>query len=285
MKFNSLSIFISFLFLSTVVLQSHSDGRANRDRDNTGAPGGQMGGNGLQITCQNCHENGNFEVGINLELLDENDVAVSEFIPNNNYTAKVTIEKLSGEDPDGYGFQMVSLVDANDSDVNGWVDGGFSSNIQLILANSTGRVYAEHHSISESNEFTAQWKAPDVNTGDVSFYIAGVGVNANGGSTGDHAATPIKVTFSESSTTSLTDLNASVDINVFPNPTVDYIAINCELESYVVEIFQNGRIVNSIVSNRGNSTIRMEELSTGVFYVRIKDENNQVVGIKKVVKI
>ena len=193
MKHRNLTLVSLFIFFSIMILQSHSDGRANRDRDNTGAPGGQTGANGL-ISCQNCHSNGNFDVSLNLELLDVNNNSITEYIPNEVYTAKVTIETLSGDTPNGYGFQMVSLIDSDDSDVNGWMDSEHSSNVQLVLANSTGRIYAEHHSLSTTNEFTASWTAPETNSGDVSFYVAGIGANGNSGSTGDHAPTPIKIT-------------------------------------------------------------------------------------------
>ena len=172
MKFRTITLVGMLLLFIAFLFQSHSAGRAgNNNRDNTGAPGGQAGGNGRQISCENCHSGGNIEVGLNLELLDLNNNPIERYIPNEVYTAKVTIATLSDATPNGYGFQMVSLLDTDNSDVNGWIEDTHSSNVQLALANSTGRVYAEQDGTSTSNEFIIEWRAPEANNGDVSFYF------------------------------------------------------------------------------------------------------------------
>ena len=92
MRFTNKLFVFSVIVGAFLILQAHADGRAGRDRDNTGAPGGQSGGGGRQITCNNCHENGALEVALNMSLLDENENPVETYVPNEVYTAKVTID-------------------------------------------------------------------------------------------------------------------------------------------------------------------------------------------------
>jgi len=273
-----------FVLLGVLILQSHSDGRANRDRDNTGAPGGQMGGNGMSITCQNCHENGTFEVGLDLELLDADDQVVTEYIPNEVYTAKVRIATLSGDSPSGYGFQMVSLVDSDNSDINGWTDAEHSDNVQLVLANSTGRVYAEHNNISTTNEFTAQWTAPAEDSGDISFYIAGIGANGNGASSGDHAPTPIRLTFAESKSTNTISLDPEIELSIFPNPTAEFLNITGEIENKTIEIYKGDTFLKSVKANDEKLILPIDELKNGLYFILVKNRDNQIIATKSIVK-
>lgn len=285
MKYKNTTLVSTIVFFTLIILQSHSDGRATRDRDNTGAPGGQVGGGGMAISCQNCHENGAFEVGLKLELLDTNNNPITEYIPDQTYIAKVIIESLSGNAPSGYGFQMASLIDSDDSDVKGWDSDGLSENVQLVLAKSTGRVYAEHNSVSTSNEFTAEWKAPKSNSGDVSFYVAGVGANSNGASSGDHAPTPIKVTLPESSTSSTSDINRKIDINIYPNPTSNYLNINGEVKSKIIEIYRQQVLIQSITAKNETEVINLTQLASGVYFIVVKNAKNVIFKTERIVKL
>ena len=285
MKYKNLTIVGSFILFCVFILQGHSGGRANgNNRDNTGAPGGQTGGNGSLISCQNCHSGGNFEVGLTLELLDVNDNPIEQYTPNEIYMTKVTITSLSGAAPNGYGFQMVSLFDADDSDVNGWVDSGHSDNVQLAVAASTGRVYAEHDGVSSTNEFIAEWQAPASNSGDISFYLAGVGVNGNGGSSGDHTAIQVKMTLSELITTSTFETNQATEIAVYPNPTAQNINIKGAIKNKFIEIYQSEKLVRSIKSENENLQLSLGNLGSGIYFVVIKNEDNQIITAKKVIK-
>lgn len=262
---------VAFILIGFVLFQAHADGRATRGRDNTGAPGGQMGGGGNTINCTNCHSNANFEVGLSLELLDAENNIVTEYVPNQEYTARVTIETLSGT-PTGWGFQMVSLLESNDADVNGWIDDMHSDNVQLTTINGLNRRYAEHNGLSSSNEFSAQWIAPAASSGDVIFYIAGLGSNSNNGSGGDHAPEPIQVSFPESTTTSTSDENNELNIQLYPNPAINQIQISGHLPSQV-SIFSNqgNEMRHQILSDGSTDTysIDVTNLDAGIYFLRM----------------
>ena len=283
MKYRNIIFAWAIIFSSVMLFQAHSDGRATRGRDNTGAPGGQGGGNG-PITCNNCHNNGSFDTALNLELLDANDNPITEYIPNQTYIARVTIETVSGMDPSGYGFQMVSLLDSNDSDVNGWVETGISSNVQLTRIDNLDRVFAEHNDLSSSNVFTAVWTAPAQNSGDLSFYVAGIAANSNQASSGDTSPELIKVTFAESETTSTSQINANFDLDIYPNPSSEFINISGDIENKFVEIYQFGKLLQTMESNSKNATLSLNNYSAGLYILVLRDKNKQVLASRKLVK-
>ena len=275
----------TFFIIMVLLLQAHSDGRATRDRDNTGAPGGQSGGNGMMITCSNCHSNGGFDLALNLELFDADNNPISEYTPNETYVARVTIESVTGDSPSGYGFQMVSLIDSDDSDVDGWSGAGLSSNVQLTFANSTGRVYAEHNNLSESNEFTAEWVAPEVNSGAVSFYVAGIGANSNGASTGDYAPTPVRVTFSEATSTSTTSVNPQVEIDIYPNPVHHHLNVRGNTKNKIVDIYSQGSLIESYKLDSDHALLDLTSLASGIYFIVIRSPEAAYLTSKRVIKI
>ena len=277
-------LIVSTILLIAMIMQSHADGRATRNRDNTGAPGGQMGGNGNPITCQNCHSIGSFEVGLNLELLDSENNQVTAYVPNEVYTARVSFDLVSGNSPGGYGFQMVSLIDSDDSDINGWADSEHSDNVQLVFASSTGRVYAEHNNISTTNEFTAQWTAPAENSGDISFYVSGLGANANGADSGDHAPAPIRIIFPENNSTSISQVDSEIELNVYPNPTSEDLNISGSITNTTIEIYSHHGLIQSAQATNNQVTIPINELSAGVYFVVIKNANDQIIATRMIMK-
>lgn len=269
MKNQNLITVTLLLVVSLFILQSHSDGRANRDRDNTGAPGGQMSGNGNSITCSSCHNGGDFDLDLNLELLDEDGNIVTEYIPNETYTARLFISTISGVAPEAYGFQMVSLIDNDNSDVNGWVDDSQSSNAQLIFANSTGRVYAEHNGASPSNELTVQWTAPDNDSGNITFYAVGVGANGNNNNSGDIPLQPIQITYSENMSTS-TFSKELIEISIYPNPTAQYVNVVSENRMDRIEIIDVlGRPIMQSFPQSNHHLIDLESVSSGLYFVNV----------------
>ena len=276
MRIRNIAI-VAFIISGAILFQSHSDGRATRGRDNTGAPGGQMGGGGNTISCNNCHSNANFEVGLSMDLIDAENNIVTEYIPNEVYTARVTIETLSGS-PTGYGFQMVSLLESNDADVNGWIDGMHSNNVQLTTIDNLNRRYAEHNDLSSSNEFSAQWTAPAASSGDITFYVAGIGANSNNGSGGDHAPETIQVSFSESATTSTTSAEEDFAVTIYPNPVIDQLQISGELPSSYRIYSSRGHMLlsQSFTDDTANFySVDVTDFNAGVYFIIMESDKGK----------
>ncbi len=183
MKFRFIYAAFLLLLVATATMSNKLGRAKNQGKGSTGAPGDNDVVSAMQRTCQGCHAgSATIQVTIQVEILD-GAAAVTSYVPGKSYTARVTVVKAAGS-PAAYGFQMVALKDAGNTDLKAFSSPG--SNVQL--ANAGGRTYAEHKGPSTSNVFEVAWKAPASGTGSVTFYAAGDGVNLNDASGGDAAA-------------------------------------------------------------------------------------------------
>jgi hypothetical protein len=212
-----------FGLLAAVVLMSNKNGRASTPpgAGNTGAPGDQALANGTPIVCNSCHTPSNpnpISSTTTIAVLDSLGNTVTQYLPGKVYTARVTINTVSGN-PLRWGFQMIALKDAGNTDLDGFSDIN-PNNYKIVTVNSTGRTYAEHDNSSSTNIFNVRWTAPVAGTGNVTFYAAGNAVNNNGSSGGDGASFS-NLKLSEGSTTATQNPDAArIGMRVWPNPVV-----------------------------------------------------------------
>ena len=291
MKFNIVYTVLA-LALVTIISLSNSAGRAGgANQGNTGAPGDQMTGNNPR-TCQSCHATGDIQVLLSLDILDANNNPITAYIPNEIYTARVSIDSAAGPKALGYGFQMVSLLDTDNSDVNGWTASGHSENVQIEASSNTNRVYAEHKGTSDSNEFLVQWQAPAAGKGDISFYAVGNGVNRNGSTSGDGATPPEKLTLTESIVSSVADLSTiGVDLHVAPNPVINqvYVTIKSEAQRVVTTKIMNttGQVFYQQALNLSIGKqiipIDLSQLGAGIYFLQTTSE--KVINTQKIIKL
>ena len=206
----------------------------------TGAPG-SVGSDG---TCGNvgCHFQGNFSPTASIQLLDGSD-EVTEYEPGKAYTVRVSIVAGDGT-PNSYGFQAVPL-DGSENQAGSWSDVG---NGQQAVA-VDNREYLEHSNSSQDNAFESEWTAPELGTGDVTFYAAGIAANNNGTSTGDGTANTSLV-IAESVVNSVFDVNDGIaSVKIFPNPVADM--LNLQIDSRINGDFEvrmldvTGKLVNT----------------------------------------
>lgn len=292
MKLRFVYTIFSLAFLAVLFLSNSSGRAAGQNWGNTGAPGDQTLGNGTPRTCQSCHATGDIQVTLDIEVLDASDNPITTYTPNEVYTAKVKINHVSGPMPQGYGFQIISLFDKDTTDVKGWTETGHSNNVQIATASNTSRIYAEHDGTSDSNEFLIKWQAPDAGNGEITFYAAGSGVNRNGSTGGDGAATPQKLTLTESGTaTSIQDLSTiGLGYTIAPNPISDqfFLKLNSEnnKEIDIKIVTTQGQIIyeNSANLNQGlnDISINTSDFATGIYLLQIASEG--AIGTKKLIK-
>lgn len=207
--------------LAAVVFMGNKNGRASTPpgAGNTGAPGDEALPNGTAIVCNSCHTPGNpnpISSTTAISVLDSAGNAVTQYLPGKLYTARVTINTATGN-PLRWGFQMIALKDAGNTDLDGFSDMN-PNNYKIATVNSTGRSYAEHDNSSTTNVFNVRWTAPVAGTGNVTFYAAGNAVNNNGQNTGDGASfSNLKLTEGSTSSTQNPDA-ARIGLRVWPNP-------------------------------------------------------------------
>lgn len=279
MKFRIIYSLLSALALA-LLFMGNSGGRAATGMwGSTGAPGDQEAAPGVAWTCQNCH-GGAIEMTMDIEVFEVGtSTAITEYVAGTTYDVKVTLNHMGGDAPAGYGFQMVSLIDADESDVAGWSNP--SGSVQISTATMTpGRSYVEQDGISVSNEFNVQWTAPAEGSGDVTFYAAGIGADGDGTQMADGGA---KATLPlQEMLVGINDVfDLDVRLKVYPNPVTTYLnmEINSEFSGEVLAeiIDMQGRIVETrtIDLTSGQNEVRFEtdNLNVGTYLVRLNKDN------------
>ncbi len=241
---------------------ANSGGRASDARaGNTGAPGDQTNGSN-PVTCQFCHNSATIQVITQIQLLDGSGTPVSSYTPGETYRLRLQITPTQGT-PTGYGFQLIPILDKNNTDAKGLQNPG--SNVKIATVPATGRTYAEHRSVSNSPIFELDWKAPEKESGPVTFYASANGVNRNGGSSGD-GANSTKLTVEENLGTSTHSLDKKFQYNIYPNPTTDLIQLRTEDQ----EIFNalllsaDGKPAGKFEIS-GNQPARLPQLRPGTY--------------------
>lgn len=178
-------------------------------------------GDGVGETCAHCHTGGNFDPSLEITVKNTSNQNVLGYTPGASYSVHVKINHGSGT-PDGYGFQLVGIVDADSSGINKFTN--ISSNAKEV-AGIFGRYYYEHkNGVSVANEFTFDWVAPTAGTGDITFYSSGIAVYKNAANSGDGAANN-KLTLQEGQILSNQSSFSIANIRLLGNPSVDEIHI------------------------------------------------------------
>ncbi len=278
MKFRMIyTLFVAALGITLFL--GNSNGRADgANWGNTGAPGDETLSSGASRTCQTCHGTGQTQVSLDIEVRDGSGELVTAYVPNETYNVSVIINHADGPMPAGYGFQMVSLINSDDSDVNAWSNP--STNTKIATASNTGRSYAEHNGVSVTNTFEVEWTAPAVGSGDVTFYSSGNGVNENGTTGGDGADTN-SLTLAEDTDTGINGVYSAANLIVAPNPTQGFTNINLKdvaNTSFTLDLLSvNGQLLSSrkiqVDHNNFQYQLPLNDLSNGIYFIRLANEN------------
>lgn len=273
-----LLVFFPVLVLIALINMATSSGRADgANQGNTGAPGDNS------RTCVNCHNNGNIDVDVKMRLLNASGDEVNQYKPGERYTVEVLIDSLDGPAARGFGFQLVCLdapLDQNGDDLENWLDNGMNN---YKISEARGRSYAEHAGVSRTNLFEVEWMAPEANTGTVSFYTSGNGVNFNGGTSGD-GADVAKMEITEDQTSSTRD-HWKNNIRVIPNPTDGKSSINLP-ESFQgsVNVFNMiGQKIQTIELNERVGEVDLTSFQSGIYLLQFdhRDGNSKAVRLLK----
>ncbi|TDR25325.1 choice-of-anchor V domain-containing protein [Flavobacterium cheniae] len=244
---------------------------ANGLGDRTGSP---IAGGG---TCTACHGGGSYSPSITLNITDNLGNPITNYVAGVEYNLSFTITNSSGT-PAGYGMQATALF------ANNTAAGTFStpsSNAQIIPV--SGRSYFEHNMRSTTSTFTSKWTAPSAGNGAVTFYFVGNAVNGTGGTSGDTPTAATTRTLNETLSTS--DFTFQNNIKLEQNPIKDALKISLteRYQNIDLEIFDiSGK---SIFNKKYTDVSLINEdvnLSTGVYFVKLKNEDNSKATLKLV---
>lgn len=254
-----------------LITSGNSTGPASVLNDGfTGAPGDKPG-----CFANGCHtDNNSFNNNTTIVVFDKTtNQPVTDYVPGTTYEVKVTIDAPGAS---GYGFQMVCLNSADNSDVAGFTNPG--TGVKISTAAMTSRQYAEQSATSTVNEFSVDWTAPAASTaGDVNFYASGNAVNGDGMFAGDDPANAT-LTLSKSTASGTEDNNAiRFKMVLFPLPTSEFLNISVEGEfkgDYFLEIYNDiGQIMYKepiqLIRGTNDHSIDVSNIAAGSYTLRI----------------
>jgi hypothetical protein len=201
-KISLLSVaLLSIIFFSSSFKKSTVGNYHHPTRSGGAAASGMAGRTGAPFnsgsTCATCHGGGSFAPTFNVELLDNTNNAVTNYIAGANYTLRISIvaTNTSGGTPQ-YGFQTTSVKSSTDANLNTWgtsLPGGVAN----VLLAATSRNYVEHNTLLPTGIIDIPWTAPATNYGAVKFYTAGNAVDGSGGTSNDSPTSPNVLTIGE----------------------------------------------------------------------------------------
>lgn len=249
------------LIAFSLILMSNRSGRTSLSgAPSTGAPGE----NGQTCGSFGCHASGAFDPTVTLTMLDEAGSIVDSYKPGQNYTINMLVETTGT--PAGFGFQMVSLKDSDDTGINTFSN--FPDRVKDVTA--LGRQYVEQSNILQTNEINLTWTAPESGSGDVTFYAIGNAINANGNSGGDGVGTTQKG-FAEDTSSSNLDLQEQ-SVKLFPNPVSNILNLETPNGTQSTEIYNlNGQLLLESYSKQ----IDVSSLNTGLLIIKVLDLDNK----------
>lgn len=237
--------------VTAFVLMSNSGGR---EQTLTGSPGDS------NATCAQCHSGGNFGISPTISI----DIPNTGYGLDTDYTVTV-----SGGAAPKHGFQIT----AERTDTNAKV-GTFiaDSNAKTKTFNSDKSLTHTIASTSlNENSWTFKWKSPSANVGDVKFYVAMVGANGNGGTTGDQVATTSTGSFK---VLGLAKEN-QLEFTVYPNPVSEYLNIQLPTGTTKasINVFDmSGKLIRNSVISVGNTKVDVSDLTSGVYVLKLDSE-------------
>jgi len=256
---------ITYIALLSLVfiLMSNSGGRLARGgQPSTTAPGES----GQTCGTIGCHFGNTYETDIQLQLTNASGDIVSQYKPGEDYTVSINIGHIGN--PGGYGFQIVSLRDSDDTGINNFF--GLPAQTQELM--SSNRQYVEQSDVLSSDQINIMWTAPEDGTGDITFYAAGNAVNGTGSSGGDTGDTT-RVTITEDMTSSVSAITNDFNIVVYPNPAQDQISIVSDFnikKAYLIDV--NGKVIKEISNN--NAII--SDINNGLYYIKTLSDDGHI---------
>ncbi|MBK6450080.1 MAG: choice-of-anchor V domain-containing protein [Saprospiraceae bacterium] len=263
--------------LIAMLSMSNMGGRAKQGGEgNTGAPGDKS------YNCSECHSGGAYNVSTAITLKDEEGNVVDKYKPSTLYKLSFSFTTISGSNPKGYGFQLVSIVDG--ANTNAGTMANPTTDAQVTSKN--GRSYFEHKKPSFNSTFTVDWTSPAGGSGNVAFYGVGNANNTNSSTSGDviKAADPLFITEQSASSGSIT----LSKLFLFPNPVSNELRWNApsgrsDLNYTIYRL--DGTIIEVPLSSAANGSFDVSKFSPGYYILMAKTAHGETIAKNSFIKI
>lgn len=237
----------------------------------TGSPG--------EVNCSGCHGSSNTGAG---------SLNITTNIPEEGYTSGTTYQiNITVSQPKtslfGFGFEALNAANLNAGTLS------ITNAIETRLATVNSKTNVIHKldggktsSMLGSKVFSFNWKAPDTNIGNVTFYTSAVAANGNiEKDDGDLVYTKSEVIKPANPAAAL-DAEGSnkLIINVFPNPAQKSVSVKYETKNagkVTIEINDvNGKLVEVLLNEHAASGSHVNNFdlgnkyTAGVYFIKIK---------------
>lgn len=249
-------IVFSFILLSN---------KGGRNQPSVAAPGDGP------ATCGQCHGGGNFDPQVTVQLKDEDDNIVNKYVSGTTYTLEVKGSVPAGQTPAGYGFQLVVLDTLENNQAGEFVS--YGDNVRNNVVKE--RNYIMQSAPRADGTFTAEWTAPETNTGALNVYVSILAINGNNNTNGDRVFTT-SVLIDESILSNTSNPSAE-EWNVSPNPTSGYLNLSMESESLRIYDFSGKEVY---FTNFKSKHIDITHLNSGIYFIQTPGQK-----AKKIIKI
>jgi hypothetical protein len=236
-----------------------------------------------ESNCTDCH-GGTVNSGSGSLVISSPTLKDWKYTPGQTYEMNVTVAQTGIT---LFGFSIEALTSAGTDAGSFVIIDDTQTHIDSSDVSGTMRKSMTHSfnggRTNDSHTFVFKWTAPATDIGPVTFYSAGNAANANNLNSGDFIYTKSQVITPAS--VGITKLDAtSLDVQLFPNPTKDKLAIHAAV---------NDKLTVSIYDLQGNLLIRKENifsksfidvsaLSAGTYFTKI--ETLSGVAFKKFMK-
>ena len=268
---SAISLFSFTKNSGTIGIYNHIDAK-----NSSGAPTGKTGAPG-ENNCTQCHS-GNAISNSAVAFISFSGTN-NKYIPGSTYT--INVELVGAPSPKN-GFEIVALRNSDDTNI-GNIAITDATNTQLKTGG--GRTYVTHTSSGNSiTSWNFDWTAPTNQEGDITFYVASIVSNNNGGSSGDEVHLKELVIQEDASSAvieqeTIVDLDNSLKLlndNNYITTTLNSDESN-DILTTVVSL--NGKVIYSnygVISKGKNTleTIDFNQFSKGIYIINYKIGNN-----------
>ncbi len=253
------NFFTRLLFISGFVVYLFLLGnRSGAIAGVTGAPGEETCG---RIGCHNTTPNqGN--ATINLAFGN----GATNYTPGETHKINISID--SPQNAGRNGFEIVALDDQN-TNAGEW---NLSGNDKQSRSGNNREYITHTNTGSAQSSWEIDWKAPEADAGNITFYLAFNDANGNGSSSGDNIYTA-SLTVSALST-SIETIAGLESANAYPNPFQEILGLNLKLT-------QDKKLSGSLINPMGQfvKTLFDEKISAGESTLQLAVPNNLSSGL------
>ncbi|MBK9564610.1 MAG: hypothetical protein IPO37_05340 [Saprospiraceae bacterium] len=231
-------------------------------------------------SCGTCHTSQtDVDVAIDFKILNKDNQQVTKYISGETYS--IALQVNANNNPKSYGFQLTAIEEDTKDDAGTWDRYGDKVKPVILTIFQKQRRYLNQSAPKIDGLFTAEWKAPETDKGNIVFYYAGIAVNLNGNTSGDkHTKGQFKL---KSNTSSIDDKTLDKKILLYPNPAGNHIRLQSDLITQIDFIDPSCHLTVHLSVEDG--IVDISSLPVGLYICLLKDHHGQALFTQQLIKL